>query len=152
MRPLASLLRANCFAFPRKPFFSTPPRLVYPTKSFTTTPHLHRYQAPKRKQQVPMAHDMTTLKGKPFDRASLESLMRVRIYSLCPRISAVAVGVILTSRSAASSTRLHSISTAVFRVSTTMAQPAVPSPTTLSTYGGNTLYSRRTCSRWTAPC
>jgi glycyl-tRNA synthetase len=80
MRSLSKALRANCFSSLREPFFntSTPPRCVYSARSFTTTPPHHRFQAPKRKQQpVTMAPEMTTLKGKAFDRASLESLMRV---------------------------------------------------------------------------
>lgn len=80
MRSLSKALRANCFSSLREPFFntSTPPYSVYSARSFTTTPPLHRFQAPKRTQQiVNMAPEMTTLKGKAFDRASLESLMRV---------------------------------------------------------------------------
>lgn len=77
MRLLSGVLRANCFSSLRKPFFDAPPCLVYPTKSFSTTSTYRRYEVPKRKKEVNMAHDMTTLKGKPFDRASLESLMRV---------------------------------------------------------------------------
>ncbi|CAI6333928.1 unnamed protein product [Periconia digitata] len=81
MRTLSSLVRAKCCPFSfRKPFSNTPPYLVYPTKSFTTTPIHHRYQAPKRKQEPIMSSDMTTLKGKPFDRTSLESLMRRRMF------------------------------------------------------------------------
>ena len=78
MRQLSRALRANCFSSLREPFFYTPPCLVYRARSFTTTPPHHRYQVPQRKQKtVEMAHDMTTLKGKPFDRTSLESLMKV---------------------------------------------------------------------------
>lgn len=81
MRQLSRALRANCFSSLRKPFFNTPLCLIYPTRSFTTTPVHHRYQVPKRKKEVNMANDMTTLKGKPFDRTSLESLMRVITFS-----------------------------------------------------------------------
>lgn len=83
MRLLAKALRVNCFSSLREPFFnsSTPPRCVYSARSFTTTPPHHRFQVPKRKQQiVDMAPEMTTLKGKAFDRASLESLMRVKTF------------------------------------------------------------------------
>jgi glycyl-tRNA synthetase len=89
MRSLSKALRANCSSGSsglsglRAPYFNTclhaPPSSVI-RRSFTTTPPQHRFQPPKRKQQkqqsVGMAPEMTTLKGKPFDRASLESLMR----------------------------------------------------------------------------
>jgi glycyl-tRNA synthetase len=81
MRQLSRLLRANCFSSSlslRRPQISTPPALVYPTKTFATTPTHLRFQVPTRKKDfVVMAGDMTTYKGKPFDRASLESLMKV---------------------------------------------------------------------------
>jgi hypothetical protein len=76
---------------------------------------------------------MTTFKGKPFDRPSLESLMKVRNNNLSD-------GASHTDRySDDYSTHPLSISMAVSLVSTTLARPAAPSPTTLSTYGGNTL-------------
>jgi hypothetical protein len=85
MRQLSRLLRANCLSASLRtcrPVFSTPPSLVYPTKAFATTPAHYRFQVPSRKKEpayVNMAGgDMTTYKGKPFDRPSLESLMRVR--------------------------------------------------------------------------
>lgn len=88
MRSLSKALRANCLSSPsfRVPYFNTglpapPSRLI--RRSFTTTPPLHRFQPPKRKKQqqpVDMAPEMTTLKGKPFDRASLESLMRASAF------------------------------------------------------------------------
>lgn len=85
MRQLSRLLRANCFSFSllplHRPRFGTPPYLIYPTQSFATTPPRQRFQVQKRKKEdVVMAGDMTTFKGKPFDRASLESLMKVCIY------------------------------------------------------------------------
>jgi len=67
-------------SLPRRPFFTTPPCLVYPARSFTTTTPLHRaqvYRPTKNKKKVRMAQGMTTLKGQPFDRVLLESLMRV---------------------------------------------------------------------------
>jgi hypothetical protein len=88
MRSLSKALRVNCFSSLREPFFntSTPPSCVYSARSFTTTPPYHRFQAPKRKQQpVNMAPEMTTLKGKAFDRAALESLMRVSALRGRPR-------------------------------------------------------------------
>lgn len=87
MRPLSQLLRASCCSSSLRsctPVFSAPPCLVYPTKSFTTTPAHRRFQVPKRNDQVTMSGDMTTLKGKPFDRASLESLMKVCIHPHSP--------------------------------------------------------------------
>jgi glycyl-tRNA synthetase len=85
MRRLSRLLRANCLSASRRtcrPVFSTPPSLVHPTKAFATTPAHQRFQVASRKEQpayVNMAGgDMTTYTGKPFDRPSLESLMRVR--------------------------------------------------------------------------
>jgi glycyl-tRNA synthetase len=85
MRQLSRLLRANCFSSSLRtcrPVFSTPPSLVYPTKSFATTPAHLRFQVPTRKKDnVNMGGgDMTTYKGKPFDRPSLESLMKVRMH------------------------------------------------------------------------
>jgi glycyl-tRNA synthetase len=86
MRQLSRLLRVNCFSSslrPCRPVFSTPPPLVYPTKSFATTPARQRFQVPTRKKDnVVMAGDMTTFKGKPFDRASLDSLMKVQSSTL----------------------------------------------------------------------
>jgi glycyl-tRNA synthetase len=83
MRPLSRLLRVNCFSSSLRtcrPVFSTPPCPVHPTKSFATTPALHKFQVPKRKKEPANmgGGDMTTFKGKPFDRPSLESLMKVR--------------------------------------------------------------------------
>jgi glycyl-tRNA synthetase len=82
MRQLSRLLRANCSSSSLRtcrPVFSTPPCPVHPTKSFATTPAHLRYQVPtKKKDTTAMAGDMTTFKGKPFDRPSLEGLMRVR--------------------------------------------------------------------------
>ncbi|KAF2240318.1 glycyl-tRNA synthetase-like protein [Trematosphaeria pertusa] len=80
MRQLSSVLRANCCSSFRKPFLRAPPGRVYPTQSFATTPAHRRFQLPRQKREAAMAHDMTTLKGKPFDRASLESLMRRRMF------------------------------------------------------------------------
>lgn len=79
MHQLSRVLRVNCFLSPRRPFLNAPPCLVYPTSSFfSTSPTHRRYQVPKRKREATMSNkDMTTLKGKPFDRVSLESLMRV---------------------------------------------------------------------------
>lgn len=81
MRRLSRLLRANCFSSSLRtcrPGFSTPPCLVYPTRSFATTPARQKFQVPTRKkEQIVMAGDMTTYKGKPFDRPSLDSLMKV---------------------------------------------------------------------------
>jgi hypothetical protein len=138
MRQLSRLLRANCFSSSLRtcrPVFSTPPCPVHPTKSFATTPAHLRYQVTtKRKDDAVMAGDMTTFKGKPFDRPSLEGLMRVRrmlLYCSGRRHA--------NSHSAASSTHPPSTSTAACLASTTSARPAAPSPTTLSTYGGNTL-------------
>jgi glycyl-tRNA synthetase len=83
MRQLSRIPRATYFSSsPRgRSIFSTPPSLVHPTKSFTTTPAHCRFQLStkkKGKDTIAMAGDMTTYKGKPFDRAALESLMRVR--------------------------------------------------------------------------
>jgi len=79
MRQLSRLLRANCFSSSLRPQFSTPPSLARPTKNFATTTARERFQVHTRKKDtVVMAGDMTTFKGKPFDRASLESLMKVR--------------------------------------------------------------------------
>ena len=81
MQCVSRLLRATPLSSTRS-FFSTPPCSVYPTKpaarSFSvTSPHC-KFVVPKRKQQVNMpSGDMTTFKGKPFDRASLESVMKV---------------------------------------------------------------------------
>lgn len=83
MRQLSRVVRAGCSPpalLLRRPVISAPPSLAqYPTtKGFTTSPAHHKYQVPKRKkQEVVMAADMTTFKGKPFDRAALESLMKV---------------------------------------------------------------------------
>jgi hypothetical protein len=84
MHCVSRLLRANTPSSSLRacrPVFSTPPSLVYPTKparSFSATPTHFKFVVPKRKQQVKMPSDMTTFKGKPFDRASLESVMKVR--------------------------------------------------------------------------
>lgn len=80
MRLLCLLLRANhCPArlLSRRPALSAPPSLIYPTKCFTTTLPRHRFQISQRKEPVTMPTEMTTLKGEPFDRASLESLIKV---------------------------------------------------------------------------
>lgn len=91
MRQLSRLLslRAHCFSssLSCRPVFSTPPALAHPSHSFTTTPARCKYQVPKRKHAptATMAGDMTTFKGKPFDRPSLESLMRVCSNTASPR-------------------------------------------------------------------
>jgi hypothetical protein len=84
MRPLLSLVRAsNCSACLRPAFFGAPPRPVHPTwtataRNFTTTPSRFKFKVPQRKkQEVKMSHAMTTKTGEPFDRASLESVMKV---------------------------------------------------------------------------
>ena len=135
--PLSSSLR-NC-----RPVFSTP--LVYPTKAcnerlskrFSATPTHFKFVVPKRKQQVKMPSDMTTFKGKPFDRASLESVMKVCACILSRKLCAASSHI--DHCSADSSTRPPSTSTAVSLVSTTMARPVPPSQTTSSTYGESTL-------------
>ena len=79
MRQLSPLLRASNLSLrlplPR-PALSAPPSLVYQIHRFTTTAPRPRYQLPTRKDQVIMPTEMTTLKGEPFDRASLESLVK----------------------------------------------------------------------------
>lgn len=83
MHQLSRLLRPHCFSSSSlrrtcRPIFSTPPCPVHPTKTFATTRVHHRFQAASRKHdQANMVGDMTTFKGKPFDRPSLESLMKV---------------------------------------------------------------------------
>lgn len=153
MQCVSRLLRATPLSSTRS-FFSTPPCSVYPTKpaarSFSvTSPHC-KFVVPKRKQQVNMpSGDMTTFKGKPFDRASLESVMKV----LFPLISCCAAPCYPPSHidppSDDSSTRPPSTSTVVSLACTTMARPAPPSPTTLSTSGASTLSCARTCWRVT---
>ncbi|KAF1933654.1 glycyl-tRNA synthetase [Didymella exigua CBS 183.55] len=79
MQCVSRLLRANS---PRLCRPSTPP-FSYPTKParcFSATPTHCKFVVPKRKQQVTMPSDMTTYKGKPFDRASLESVMKRRLF------------------------------------------------------------------------
>jgi hypothetical protein len=138
MRQLSRLLRANCYSSSLRtcrPVFSTPPCPVYPTKCFATTPAHQRYKVQTRKaDQVGMAGDMTTFKGKPFDRPSLESLMKVCIKQFMLSCSSHA-----NEYSDASSTHPPLISMAVFLVSTTMAHPVAPLRTTSSTHGENTL-------------
>lgn len=131
MRQLSSVLRANCCSSFRKPFLRAPPGRVYPTQSFATTPAHRRFQLPRQKREAAMAHDMTTLKGKPFDRASLESLMRVRSHtSNRPRLwlwqSSGVAAAMLTIRSAACSTPPPSKSTAACPVCTITGRRAVP--------------------------
>ncbi len=87
MQCVSRLLRAKAPSSLRdcRPDFSTPRYLVYPTKParcFSATPIHSKFVVPKRKQQVKMPSDMTTFKGKPFDRASLESVMKVCLHSL----------------------------------------------------------------------
>jgi hypothetical protein len=125
MRQLSRLLRANCFSSSLRtcrPVFSTPPCLVHPTKSFATTPARLRFEVPTRKtDNVVMAGDMTTYKGKPFDRPSLESLMRVR--AMLP----VQLGSSHTNQySADYSTHPPSTSMVECPASTTSARPAAP--------------------------
>jgi len=84
MQCVSRLLRANPSnslrnCKPAPAFISTPPYQSHPTqsRSFAATPTHFKFVVPKRKQQVTMPSDMTTFKGKPFDRASLESVMKV---------------------------------------------------------------------------
>ena len=143
MHCVSRLLRANTPSSSLRacrPVFSTPPSLVYPTKparSFSATPTHFKFVVPKRKQQVKMPSDMTTFKGKPFDRASLESVMKVCAGILALELCAATSHI--DQHSDDSSTRPPSTSTAVSLASTTMARPVPPSQTTLSTYGGSTL-------------
>jgi hypothetical protein len=77
MRRLSTLLRASQIA---SRLLNRPPTapLQHPTKThFSTTPPHLRYQIPKRKE-VAMPSDTTTHKGKPFERAPFEQLMKVR--------------------------------------------------------------------------
>ncbi|KAJ4407369.1 Glycine--tRNA ligase 1, mitochondrial [Didymella pomorum] len=89
MQCVSRLLRANpsnslrnCKFKPAPAFISTPPYQSHPTqsRSFAATPTHFKFVVPKRKQQVTMPSDMTTFKGKPFDRASLESVMKRRLF------------------------------------------------------------------------
>jgi hypothetical protein len=76
MRRLPSLLRAPQIASRLLNRPRTAP-LRHPTKThFSTTPPHFRYQIPKRKE-VAMPSDTTTHKGKPFERAAFEQLMKV---------------------------------------------------------------------------
>lgn len=142
MHCLSRLLRANTTSSSLRvcrPNLVTPPYLVYPTKparSFSATPIHSKFVVPKRKQQVTMPSDMTTFKGKPFDRASLESVMKV---CACIPPTRCAASSHIDHHSDDSFTHPPSTSMAVSLVSTTMARPVPPSQTTLSTYGGSTL-------------
>ena len=155
MQCVSRLLRATPLSSTRS-FFSTPPCSVYPTKpaarSFSVTSPHYKFVVPKRKQQVNMpSGDMTTFKGKPFDRASLESVMKVlfppHIVLRCTALCCPSSHIDLPSDD--SSTRPPSTSTVVSLACTTMARPAPPSPTTLSTSGASTLSCARTCWRVT---
>lgn len=144
MHCVSRLLRANTPSSSLRScsVFSTPPTLVYPTKPartwFSTTPTLFKFVVPKRKQQVTMPSDMTTFKGKPFDRASLESVMKVRACILPHKLCAAPSHIDHCSDD--SFTHPPSTSMAESLVFTTMARPAPPSQTTLSTYGESTLF------------
>jgi len=85
MQCVSRLLRANTSLHRRPAVFSTPPSLVYPkpARSFSVTHPHFKFVVPKRKQQVKMPSEMTTFKGKPFDRASLDSVMKVCKRPLC---------------------------------------------------------------------
>lgn len=58
--------------------YRAPPPPTHPTKHFSSTPPLLRYKVtlPQRKN-VAMPSDTTTHKGKPFERAAFEQLMKV---------------------------------------------------------------------------
>ncbi|KAJ4339551.1 Glycine--tRNA ligase 1, mitochondrial [Didymella glomerata] len=84
MQCVSRLLRANPSnslrsCKPAPAFISTPPNRTH-SRSFAATPTHFKFVIPKRKQQVTMPSDMTTFKGKPFDRASLESVMKRRLF------------------------------------------------------------------------
>lgn len=79
MRLPSPWVRANCpspLLCRRRPALSAPPPLAAHTCHFTTTAPRPRFQLPTRKKQAIMPTDMTTLKGEPFDRAALESLVK----------------------------------------------------------------------------
>lgn len=78
MRPLSSLLRANCPTV-RPALFGAPLRLLHPIRNLTTTLPKHRFQVPKSKQKVAaMPSEMTTKTGEPFVRDNLEGVMKRR--------------------------------------------------------------------------
>lgn len=85
MRQLSRLLRVNSLF---NPLLSTPhhyPRVTHPAttfaSNFSNTTTRQRFKVPThKKDHVVMAGDMTTFKGRPFDRASLESLMKRRLF------------------------------------------------------------------------
>jgi hypothetical protein len=79
MRRLIQLLRVPPSASRlslRRPLYRAPPPPTHPTKHFSSTPPLDKYKVPQRKN-VAMPSDTTTYKGKPFERAAFEQLMKV---------------------------------------------------------------------------
>ena len=143
MHCVSRLLRANNLSSSLRscrPVFSTPPSLVYPTKStrsFSATPTHLKFVVPKRKQQVKMPSDMTTFKGKPFDRASLDSVMKVCACILSHDLCAASSHIDHCSDD--SSTHPLSTSMAVSLVSMIMVRPVPHSQITLSIYGESIL-------------
>ncbi len=49
-------------------------------RSFTATAQVNKYQVPKSKQQKEPIMATTTLKGQPFDRPVLDSMLRRRLF------------------------------------------------------------------------
>ena len=63
-------------ALRRSLYRAPPPPPTHPTKHFSSTPPQLRYKVPQRKNAA-MPSDTTTFKGKPFERAAFEQLMKV---------------------------------------------------------------------------
>jgi len=52
----------------------------FAARTFSTTPHCNKYQIPQRKKNTEPIMATTTLKGQPFDRPVLDSMLRRRMF------------------------------------------------------------------------
>ena len=72
-------MRPFCrFARTAGPLQNSFPR--YTARSFTATAQVKKYEAPKFQKQRDLIMATTTLKGQPFDRPVLDSLLRRRMF------------------------------------------------------------------------
>jgi glycyl-tRNA synthetase len=72
MRPLVSFRRNTSILQTFIPRFAA--------RTFSTTPHYNRYQLPQPKKKTELNMATTTLKGQPFDRPVLDSMLRRRMF------------------------------------------------------------------------
>lgn len=142
-----------CIGQPRPS--STPKIPVAFFPSFAPTPSLRLYSKKSIKRPPTMTTTATTLKGQPLDRATLDAMLRRRMFytpsfevciNMLPLIPSLVPLVYILRKLSMNAYR----STAAFLASTIMALRVALSSKVSLTLGENISSSRKTCSRSTA--